>query len=392
MKKVLAILFSIGTLSVAAQNRSINFEHGTWAEITAKAKKENKLIFLDAFTSWCGPCKWMAKNTFTNDTTADFYNSNFVNAKIDMEKGEGMQIAEKYQVQAYPSLLYINGDGKVMHRTCGAIPSKDFVELGKLALDPNKRFAAYSDKYDAGNREPAFVISYLDMLDASALNTGKVADEYLNAQKESELANRGNWTILKNYSRSTNSKSFKYLETHLNDFYAKYTQDSVDAVIVNNYSGVLYTAVREKNDVAFHKTKNMLVKANYKNADKMISSIEMEKFAHEEKWNDYANTAINHMEKFVDKNDYGMMNNLAWQFYENVTDKTQLAMAEAWAKTAAEGENAYASYDTYAAVQYKAGKLKEAEATANKAIELGKKEGADVSGTQELLEKIKGKK
>lgn len=83
-----------------AQNREIHFEHTAWKEILAKAKKENKLIMVDAFTTWCGPCKWMAKNTFTNDTVADFYNSKFVNAKIDMEKGEGLDIAKQYEVQA----------------------------------------------------------------------------------------------------------------------------------------------------------------------------------------------------------------------------------------------------------------------------------------------------
>src|SRR3954471_13635384 len=97
MKRISIFLTVIFLASAAlAQNRSIEFDHGTFAELLARAKKENKMIYIDCYTSWCGPCKWMAKNVFTNDTVADFYNNNFVNAKIDMEKGEGIELAQKY--------------------------------------------------------------------------------------------------------------------------------------------------------------------------------------------------------------------------------------------------------------------------------------------------------
>src|SRR6266498_2485321 len=102
MKNLLSLIaFFVTCNSASAQ---ITFEQGTWNDIKAKAKAENKIIFVDANTSWCGPCKWMAKNTFTNDTVAQFYNSTFINAMIDMEKGEGIEIAKLYEVNVYPSL------------------------------------------------------------------------------------------------------------------------------------------------------------------------------------------------------------------------------------------------------------------------------------------------
>src|SRR3989304_5110710 len=107
MKKTLYLLLLLPAIFLG-QNRSINFEHGAWKDILTKAKTEKKLIMLDAFTSWCGPCKWMAKNVFTNDTVADYYNATYVNAKIDMEKGEGIDLAKKYGVQAYPTFLFID--------------------------------------------------------------------------------------------------------------------------------------------------------------------------------------------------------------------------------------------------------------------------------------------
>ena len=97
--------------SLNAGAQGINFEHGTWDEILAKAGKEGKIVFMDAYTTWCGPCKMMSKSTFTDARVAEFYNKNFICAKIDMEKGEGPALSERYGVQAYPTLLFVNASG-----------------------------------------------------------------------------------------------------------------------------------------------------------------------------------------------------------------------------------------------------------------------------------------
>ena len=73
-------------------SQGINFvpEDMKWQDVLAKAKKENKIVFVDAYTTWCGPCKWMAANIFPTKEVGDVFNASFVNAKIDMEKGEGI--------------------------------------------------------------------------------------------------------------------------------------------------------------------------------------------------------------------------------------------------------------------------------------------------------------
>ncbi|MGE5499436.1 MAG: thioredoxin family protein, partial [Syntrophothermus sp.] len=132
-----AVLASSGQDSSAA---GIKFEHGNWADITARAKKENKIIFLDAFASWCGPCKWMAKNVFTDAKVGDLFNEKFVCAKIDMEKGEGNDLRKKFGVMAFPTFLYISPDGEtIIHRTCGSTPAETFIQNGLNALDPEKQ-------------------------------------------------------------------------------------------------------------------------------------------------------------------------------------------------------------------------------------------------------------
>jgi thiol:disulfide interchange protein len=134
MKKIfftLAILFSLHNISNA---QGINFFKGTWAEALEFAQAENKPIFVDAYTVWCGPCKFMSAKVFTDNDVAEYYNKSFVNFKYDMEKGDGPDFADKYRVTAYPTLLYLTPEGKVLHRVMGAKQAEGFINEGKKAL------------------------------------------------------------------------------------------------------------------------------------------------------------------------------------------------------------------------------------------------------------------
>ena len=112
----------------------IKFFQGSLKEAKAKAKKENKLIFIDCYTTWCGPCKSMAKKTFVNKEVGEYYNKNFICLKMDMEKGEGIKIAGNYSIEAYPTYLFLDSKGEVKHRDLGFIDATRFIEVGKTAL------------------------------------------------------------------------------------------------------------------------------------------------------------------------------------------------------------------------------------------------------------------
>ena len=119
----------------AANKGGIDFEDITYEQALEKAKASNKLIFIDAYAVWCGPCKWMSANTFTDKSVGDFYNDNFINLKIDMEKGEGPELSRKLQVTAYPTLFFINKEGEIVKRVLGAKPPKEFLKIGKSLLE-----------------------------------------------------------------------------------------------------------------------------------------------------------------------------------------------------------------------------------------------------------------
>ena len=137
------LLFSVITAfisiigSASAQDKSgksgINFHKGAWDEALEKSAEKEKPIFVDAYASWCGPCKWMTRNVFTDEKVGDYYNKHFVNVKLDMEKGEGRKFAKKYSVSAYPTLLYLNSEGEVVHKVMGAKRVEGFIKEGKKA-------------------------------------------------------------------------------------------------------------------------------------------------------------------------------------------------------------------------------------------------------------------
>lgn len=121
---IVAILFGMMASSFvwAPENKDedgIQFENITFEEALALAKKENKLVFMDAYAVWCGPCKMLAKTTFKAKEVGEKFNKSFINIQVDMEKGEGPALARRYQVRAYPTLFVIHPDGTVAKRIVG---------------------------------------------------------------------------------------------------------------------------------------------------------------------------------------------------------------------------------------------------------------------------------
>lgn len=134
---IISFLFmmSLSASGLKAQDTGIKFFKGTFAEAQAKAQKENKLIFMDAYAVWCGPCKWMAANSFTDPEVATYFNKNFINLKMDMEKGEGPGLARKYGVRAYPTLYFLKPNGSVAKQSMGAKRPAELLSLGKKVVE-----------------------------------------------------------------------------------------------------------------------------------------------------------------------------------------------------------------------------------------------------------------
>ena len=392
MKTKILVLSLIFVVSIcAAQTRSMNFEKTSFAEIKAKAKKENKLIFIDAYTSWCGPCKWMAKNVFTNDTVADYFNAKFINAKFDMEAGEGIEIAKLYEVHCYPNLLFIDGDGKLIHRGAGGLSVKKFTQLAEDALNPEKRFSKYKEEYPLKKNDPSFLREYVEAISKTCLPYEVPVQDYFKTQKDEVLANRANWEMIRDYSSDYKSREFVYLLNNVETYNKAYTADSVNSkimeVFLNGGYSIIYTKEVKESDLEAYKDE--IKKMKFAALDEVLFKLETGYSKKNGDWKKYIDQSVEKGDRyFHSADDY---NSISWDIYEHSDDKGPLQKAELWMQKAVKEEPNWYNYDTYAGVLYKLNKKQEAKAAGNKAIELAKKGAVaedEYKGTTELLKKI----
>jgi thiol-disulfide isomerase/thioredoxin len=390
MKKYFSLLILLAFISgnAPAQNRSIDFEQGNFKALLAKAKKENKMIFIDCYTTWCGPCKWMAKNIFTNDSAADYYNQNFINAKIDMEKGEGIEIAKEYSVQNYPTMLYLNAEGEQMHRICGSSPTQEFIQNGKDALDPEKQMAGIKTQFNKGKTTAEIATDYFASLHNACLSANQEVTEYFNTVQPEEYKSEANWNIIRKYVNEYFTETFQVFEADRAEFSNLYGKETVDQKISEVYTSSLKTAIRNNDDAGFNSLCDKLRKSKTEDAEKTILRAQVSRSENKEDWKEYSKLASEYISGYAAE-EADDLNNFAWTFYEHVDDPQMLARAEGWAKTACELVNNYANNDTYAAVLFKLNKKKEAEAAAKKAISIAANNGEDAKETEALLDKIK---
>lgn len=173
--------------------QGINFDHGTWKEALAKAKAEDKLVFVDVYTSWCGPCKKMVAEVFPLKEVGDVFNPNFVNYKIDAEKGEGIAIAKQFGVKSFPTYLFVNGDGVLIYRSGGYNPAKIFLNEASIAIkekhDP-KPLATWDDEYSTGKRDKNFLIGYLKKRAVVKMPNGEILEQVFPSLTKEDLSNK----------------------------------------------------------------------------------------------------------------------------------------------------------------------------------------------------------
>jgi len=128
----LCAIFSIA--HAQTNGKGIIFFPGTFKEAVQQAKKENKKIFFDAYAEWCGPCRFMDSAIYTDPEIGEFFNRYFISIRVDMEKGEGPELAKKLSsINGYPSLLFIKPGGFAYKTVLGSLTKEILLGEAKLA-------------------------------------------------------------------------------------------------------------------------------------------------------------------------------------------------------------------------------------------------------------------
>ena len=391
MKLILFALGLIISITVSSQEvASISFIKEDINQAKTKAKADDKIIFVDAYTTWCGPCKMMDRSTFTDKNAAEFYNENFVNLKMDMEKGEGPAFAQMHSVRGYPSLLFLNAGGELVHRSLGFQDAKRFLELGRAAIDPHRQVITLQKRFEAGDSDQLFLLNYADALTLAGMDGYEAATQkYIDQEKDWDTEK--NIKVLFDYSKaSIDSKLFSYMLENKSRFEEVMgTQKVADKINFAASSDVRTKKVDAKDKAALttHFAKYYGAEAASEKATGYYLNNLM-----------YAPGDINEQKYLSDVQLFmatqpelssQSLNAHAWRIYELSEDRLLLSQAANWIdKSISMEKNSY-NLDTKASILYKLGEKSKAMKAAEESIKLAQEEGSDPTATMEMLEKIK---
>ncbi len=364
--------------------QGISFEKGSWDEVVKKAKAENKFIFVDAYAEWCGPCKKMAKEVFTENSVGSYFNKNFVCYKFDMEKGEGPKFAKTYKVAAYPTLLFFNPAGELIHKAVGGRDSETFVTLGEDAMNPEKQVYTMKKKFEAGEKSQEFLSSYINALLNASEDAGDVAELYFNSISKEDWTSMDNFMLIYRTQASLDSKIFNHVLANKAAFEKSIGKEYVEMFIGQVYNQEIAKVSEEKDQVAADELKLNMKKNLGTNAESMIAYLDLNFNMGTDNELKFANV---YFEKYCE--DAAMLNTFAWYYFENETDKTKLKAALKWIDKSIKLDKNWQSLDTRANLHYVLGNKKAALADAKEAVKMANEIGDDASETEALIKKIK---
>ena len=194
-------------------SEGMNFFHGSLEDALALAAEEEKLVFVDVYTIWCGPCVVMQETVFPLPEVGEFFNARFVNFKLDAESEEqnGPELAARYDIGVYPTYLILDHEGNELNRASSALPSEQFISLvNRMLSESESDFDQLQARFDSGERSTEFIQQYLlavtvelsflevDNQDIESVEAyyeeiqkfNAIADEYFSSRPYSDLINK----------------------------------------------------------------------------------------------------------------------------------------------------------------------------------------------------------
>ncbi len=361
----------------------MEFVEKPFEELLAQAKAEDKVIFIDAYTTWCGPCKMMAAKIFPDATVGTVYNERFINAKFDMEKGEGPALARRYNVVAYPTYLFVDGNGDIVHKGLGYIPQDKFLALADVAVSDNN-LGALNARYKAGERSPEFVKMYAQTLTDvyEQERAGEVISVYLDSEKD--WSSPEIMTMILDNPGEPGDKRMIYLVEHADAAIktagsASYMM-TMQRSLITKYmrdAGVRALPPAEKMETVYTKWAAPI-------RGRLMAHYGMLHAEQSRDMDAYVPAALAYFNAYPSEDAYEL-DKAAWSIFENSEDMAALKVALTWAIKSVELEESYNSLDTLARLYDKVGNRAKAVETAKKAIVIAKEAGVPYEDTEELL-------
>jgi len=400
---LLLVLFQ--PLYTAAQEKGVHFEHAlSWADVKAKAKAANKYIFVDCYTTWCGPCMYMRTVVFPQEEMGTYLNDKFINVELQLDStakdddyvkswyADAHDFITQYKFTVYPTYLIFTPEGHVLHRFVGASTRNQyFYNDVNAAFDTTQQYYPQLEQFEKGRRDTAFLRRLTEQaLKIYQTTDGKkVAAVYLAGQ--TNLLQPGPIRIIDLLTTKSTDEYFSFLAQHINEadqvIGAGKTAKKIRNIYLQEGTGLKkgesstpdWRSIQKK--VATHLPDQageiaMRIKINYYNTKK--------------DWPNFEKAIAPYMKQYAQYMRIDELNNFAWNVFEYCADMTCVTHILDWSIQLKNSNNS-AYMDTYANILYKLGKKDEAMAMEKKAFDMS--EGDERTNYQATLDKMtKGEK
>jgi len=427
MPRFLIILLSIPVF-MHAQTGGIQFEETlNWEQVKVKAQKEHKFIFVDCYTTWCGPCKMMDKQVYPQQEIGEVVNKDFIAVKIQMDSTAKDDARAKlwrktandfmsiYKITAFPAFLFFNPDGEAIHKAYGFYEPNVFKALLTDSRNPEKQYYTVVNAYKQNKvpikEFPKLAQRIKDLGDKElAQQVAKdYKNRYMDVVSDQGLITKENvdFAVRHRVIFSSSDRIFKIgyqnpkLIDTINGFFADFfingivTREEIESNLWKNdqYISKYPDWKKLQNNIAG--------KYNKLNAKILILAAQLSFYSRIQDWDQFVNYRESKIKLFPPRpggdfsGDAWSLNADAWQVFLHCTDKKTLRRALAWMdlsiSLAHEGNDPvlYAYYDTKASLLYKVGRVKEAIATEERAIEIAKSKGEDGKAYTDVLNRMK---
>jgi thiol-disulfide isomerase/thioredoxin len=424
-------------------SQGINFRQDDWQNVLVQAKAQKKLIFVDIYTAWCGPCKEMDKKTFTQVSVGDKFNARFINYKVDAEKGFGITLAKRYNVTSYPTCLFVDPSENLIYKQEGLLTAPDLVKEADMVLNNQanaKPLYSLDKLYDNGRRDTEFLNEYIAVRSLFTIDNTFLVEEYIKSLTPIQHSADKTLRIIVNNGFKIDGKAFDILlkfrekaeslfeggvekvnrafSQSINEVFSDAlktkNQALFDKALAANLRALPNTAdrVNDKNKLAFYlamKDVNKFTEAAEQYLDQYVMFVQIESIRKQDLWEyekimqNYklgirdsvgAGAAMYQNLKVNAKNTMARLtsaelNEVVKAFYDQVEDKAKLAKATEWAKRSLELVESPDGYHSYAQLMLKLGDKQTAMDIEQKAYDIAIREKLDTQKFTAALEKMR---
>lgn len=388
MKKIVIILLITlqSILSFGQENRGVKFDSLTFNEAIGKSVLLKKPVFVFGYASWCHFCEEMRDSVLTDSIIGKFYNEHYVCIKVDLEK-EGLELNKILRARNFPTLVYYNQNGEMLHRSAGKKSKSDFLQLGQDALDSTKQLRTISFKYRDGKLNPKETLEYFRLVEKAGMDNQLLVNNYLTGISDEQLFIQPSWRIMYELLKDIDQPCVKRILENRDKYAKKYTSDSIDNKILTLYNNFLMSKLQLLDTNSYNSIINKLKTSEISIAAKIIAYTEINSMKMKGQWLDYKIAATKFADEYCN-DDYRRLNEIANNFYERVPDKELLFKAEKWSERAVNLMDNYKNNFTLGSLYFKNGKNEQAKKVLEHAIEIGNKANVDTKQATYLLRRL----